>query len=202
MERQLFMSALVIDGNSKSFSVECCLETKMRRDVKLLYDVIADTSKVCSSLGPTRGSHTASALRARRDYKLTSLGAPRLASQGTTTITDVTFAILRDYLLYNYCFIVQFIHTKYFDCIYIIYFFFVDNFILLCPQLAVKTKYMDTLIKLLLTYLLTTMTRAYCRGKIKIGGRFYYPVLITTVFFLHCNADVSSFAVLHLSVAF
>ena len=37
------MSALVIDGNSKSFSVECCLETKMRRDVKLLYDVMADT---------------------------------------------------------------------------------------------------------------------------------------------------------------
>ena len=37
------MSALVIDGNSKSLSVECCLETKMRRDVKLLYDVMADT---------------------------------------------------------------------------------------------------------------------------------------------------------------
>ena len=35
------------------------------------------TSKVCSSLGPTGGSHTASALRARRDYKLTSLGASR-----------------------------------------------------------------------------------------------------------------------------
>ena len=33
MKRQLFMSALVIDGNSKSFSVECCLDTKMRRDV-------------------------------------------------------------------------------------------------------------------------------------------------------------------------
>ena len=31
------------DGNSKSLSVECCLETKMRRDVKLLYDVMADT---------------------------------------------------------------------------------------------------------------------------------------------------------------
>ena len=37
------MSALVIDGNSKSLSVECCLETKMHRDVKLLYDVMADT---------------------------------------------------------------------------------------------------------------------------------------------------------------
>ena len=35
------MSALDIDGNS--LSVECCLETKMRRDVKLLYDVMADT---------------------------------------------------------------------------------------------------------------------------------------------------------------
>ena len=33
MKRQLFMSALVIDGNSKSLSVECCLETKMCRDV-------------------------------------------------------------------------------------------------------------------------------------------------------------------------
>ena len=43
-----------------------------------------------------------------------------------------------------------------FDCIYIIYFFFVNNLtILLCPQLGVKTKYIDTLIKLFLTYLLT-----------------------------------------------
>ena len=33
MKRQLFMSVLVIDGNSKSLSVECCLKTKMRRDV-------------------------------------------------------------------------------------------------------------------------------------------------------------------------
>ena len=71
----------------------------------------------------------------------------------TVTITAVTFAILRDYLLYTY-FIVQFIHATYFDCIYILYFLFVNNFnfILLCPQLAVKTNYMDTLIKLLLTY--------------------------------------------------
>ena len=44
-KRQLFMNTctLVIDGNSKSLSVQCCLETKMRRDVKLLYDVMADT---------------------------------------------------------------------------------------------------------------------------------------------------------------
>ena len=64
----------------------------------------------------------------------------------TATITAVTFAILRDYLLYTYCFIVQFIHATYFDCIYILYFLFVNNFnfILLRPQLAVKTKYMDT----------------------------------------------------------
>ena len=64
----------------------------------------------------------------------------------TATITAVTFAILRDYLLYTYCFIVQFIHATYFDCIYILYFLFVNsfNFILLRPQLAVKTNYMDT----------------------------------------------------------
>ena len=37
------MRASVIGGNSKSLSVECCLETKMHRDVKLLYDVMADT---------------------------------------------------------------------------------------------------------------------------------------------------------------
>ena len=43
MKRQLFKSALVINGNSKLLSVECCLETKMRRDVNLLYDVMADT---------------------------------------------------------------------------------------------------------------------------------------------------------------
>ena len=81
MKRQLFVNTLGIDGNSKSLSVECCLETKMRRDVKLLYDVMADTigyiqweQRVCSSLGPTRDSRTA---RARRDYKFTSLGASR-----------------------------------------------------------------------------------------------------------------------------
>ena len=37
------MNTLIIDG--KSLSVECCLETKMCRDVKLLYmyDVIVDS---------------------------------------------------------------------------------------------------------------------------------------------------------------
>ena len=39
----LFVSALVIDGNSKSLSVECGLGTKMRRDVTTVYDVMADT---------------------------------------------------------------------------------------------------------------------------------------------------------------
>ena len=33
------MNTFVIE----SLSVECCLETKMRRAVKLLYDVMADT---------------------------------------------------------------------------------------------------------------------------------------------------------------
>ena len=39
----------------------------MRRDVKILYDVVADT------IGYIQVSMTAPALRARRDYKLTSL---------------------------------------------------------------------------------------------------------------------------------
>ena len=45
---------------------------------------------VCSSLGPTRGSHTARALRARRDYKLTSLGA----SWGIIHIKKIKLSIL------------------------------------------------------------------------------------------------------------
>ena len=36
-----------------------------------------DATIFCSSLGPTRGSHTARALRARRDCKLTSRGMNR-----------------------------------------------------------------------------------------------------------------------------
>ena len=88
MKRQLFMNTLVIDGNSKSLSVQCCLETKMRRDVKLLYDVMADTigyiqvkmraASLQLARTQTRFKHSA---RARRDYKLTSLGAPRLSSR-------------------------------------------------------------------------------------------------------------------------
>ena len=82
MKTQLFMSALVIDGNLKLLSVECCLETKMCRDVNYCmtsWRTPSDISDIwlCSSLGPTRGSHTARVLRARRDYKLTSLGASR-----------------------------------------------------------------------------------------------------------------------------
>ena len=73
MKRQLFMSALVVDGNSKSLSVAGMLPTVWRHGGHhRIY-----TSKVCSSLGPTGGSNTASALRTRRDYKLTSLGASR-----------------------------------------------------------------------------------------------------------------------------
>ena len=37
------MNTLVISETRKSLSVECCLETKMRRAVQLLYDVMADT---------------------------------------------------------------------------------------------------------------------------------------------------------------
>ena len=37
-----------------------------------------------------------------------------------TTIAAATFAILIEYLLYNYCFIIQFIHAIYFNRIYII----------------------------------------------------------------------------------
>ena len=48
MKRQLFMNTVIIDGNSKPLSVECCLETKMRRDVKLLYDVMQDTIRYTS----------------------------------------------------------------------------------------------------------------------------------------------------------
>ena len=78
MKTQLFMSALVIDGNLKLLSVECCLETKMRRDVNYCMTSWRTPSviykqrwelRVCSSLGPTRGSHTArGASRATRLY--------------------------------------------------------------------------------------------------------------------------------------
>ena len=80
MKRQLFVNTLGIDENSKSLSVECCLETKISRDVKLLYDVIADTigsiqvKMRAASLQLAR-THTRFTLCARRDYKLTSLGA-------------------------------------------------------------------------------------------------------------------------------
>ena len=37
-----------------------------------------------------------------------------------STITAAIFAFLKDYLLYNCCFIIQFIHAIYFNCIYII----------------------------------------------------------------------------------
>ena len=74
------MNTLVIDENSKSLSVECYLEVKMRRDVKLLYDVMADTigyfqlKMRAASLQLAR-THTRFTHCARRDYKLTSRGA-------------------------------------------------------------------------------------------------------------------------------
>ena len=95
------MNTLVINGDSKLLSVECCRETKMRRDVKLLYHVMADTiGYIQVKMRPaslqlarthTRFRHCARSARrdyklasrsARRDYKLTSLGAQRLASRG------------------------------------------------------------------------------------------------------------------------
>ena len=43
-------------------------------------------------------------------------------------VAAVTFAVLSDYLLYPYCFIVKFIHATDFNCICIFYFLFVRNF--------------------------------------------------------------------------
>lgn len=43
-------------------------------------------------------------------------------------VAAVTFAVLSDYLLYPYCFIVKFIHATDFNCIYIFNFLFVSNF--------------------------------------------------------------------------
>ena len=87
---QLFMSALVIDGNLKLPSVECCLETKMRRDVTSLWRhgghhriyTSKDQSKMKAATLQLARTHARFTHYARRDYKLTSLGAPRLASRG------------------------------------------------------------------------------------------------------------------------
>ena len=46
---QLLMSALVIDGNLKLLSVECCLETKMRRDVNYCMTSWRTPSDICNS---------------------------------------------------------------------------------------------------------------------------------------------------------
>ena len=48
--------------NSKSHSFECCLETKMRRDIKLLYDVMADT------IGYIQGKMRAASLQLARTH--------------------------------------------------------------------------------------------------------------------------------------
>ena len=64
------MNTVIIDGNSKSLSVECCQETKMRRDVKLLYDVMPDTIRYTSKdesceFAARLDAHAVHVLRAR-----------------------------------------------------------------------------------------------------------------------------------------
>ena len=73
-------------GIRKSLSVECCLETKMRRDVKLLCDVMAHT------IGYIQVKMRAASFRLARTHtrfthwrESNSLGAPRLASRGTNS---------------------------------------------------------------------------------------------------------------------
>ena len=73
-------------GIRKSLSVECCLETKMRRDVKLLCDVMAHT------IGYIQVKIRAASFRLARTHtrfthwrESNSLGAPRLASRGTNS---------------------------------------------------------------------------------------------------------------------
>ena len=73
-------------GIRKSLSVECCLETKMRLDVKLLCDVMAHT------IGYIQVKMRAASFRLARTHtrfthwrESNSLGAPRLASRGTNS---------------------------------------------------------------------------------------------------------------------
>ena len=66
------MNTLVIDETRKSLSVECCLETKMRRDVKLLYDVMADT------IGFIQVKMSAASLQLARIHARTTHCATRL----------------------------------------------------------------------------------------------------------------------------
>ena len=73
-------------GIRKSLSVECCLETKMRRNVKLLCDVMAHT------IGYIQVKMRAASFRLARTHtrfthwrESNSLGAPRLASRGTNS---------------------------------------------------------------------------------------------------------------------
>ena len=73
-------------GIRKSLSVECCLETKMHRDVKLLCDVMAHT------IGYIQVKMRAASFRLARTHtrfthwrESNSLGAPRLASRGTNS---------------------------------------------------------------------------------------------------------------------
>ena len=72
------------------------------------------------------------------------------------TIAAVPFAILRDYLLYTYRFIVQFIHATYFNFIHIFfyYFLFVKSFNFYGVSPISCENYTVTLIRLLFYLLL------------------------------------------------
>ena len=56
-------------------------------------------------------------------------------------------------------------HATYFNCIYIFYYYFLFvndfDFFLLCSQLVVKTKYINTLIKLLIYFTFPQILGAY-----------------------------------------
>ena len=87
------MNTLVIDENSKSLSVECYLEVKMRRDVKLLYDVMADT------IGYFQIKMRAATLQLARTH-----------TRGSRTARDEIINSLREALARN--------KTKRFQCVY------------------------------------------------------------------------------------
>ena len=68
---QLFMSALVIDGNLKLLSVKCCLETKMRCDVNYCMFVFATATDLYFNfnLRNPRKVYTVSATREEKQLK-------------------------------------------------------------------------------------------------------------------------------------
>ena len=99
-----------------------------------------------------------------------------------------------------------------FDCINIIYLFFVNNFLifLLCPQLVVKTKYIDTFIKLFLTFLLYSLVSELNIRQLKrvkyIWSHFVftesYREYFTTPYFVFIRDTLSYVVLLGLHVAF